>query len=144
MDRDLFVSDNHSGYKKAAVAIVALFGLVGVVAVIALSSGSQPDFASQQLALEHQDFRQFVSTYDKNYETEEEFSLRFNIYRENAALIRAHNRSQSNYKLGINHFADFTQEEFEMFYTGTYNKKEHLNIVELPTQGLPDSIDWRT
>ena len=143
MDRDLFVSDNRSGYKKAAIAVVALFGLVGVVAVVALSTGSQPDFASQQLALEHNDFRQFVSKYNKNYATEEEFSLRFNIYRENSALIRAHNRSQSNYKLAVNHFADLTPEEFAQYYTGTYQKTEYSNVVELPTDNLPDSVDWR-
>ena len=144
MDRDLFVSDNRSGYKKAAIAIVALVGLVGVVAVIALSTGSQVDFAAQQLALEHMEFRQFVSKYNKNYETEEEFSLRFNIYRENAALIRAHNRRASTYTLGINHLADLTQEEFAQYYTGTYQKQDHSNIVELPTDNLPDSIDWTT
>jgi hypothetical protein len=142
MERELFVGENRSSYKKAIIAVIALLGLVGVVAVIALTTGGQTDYASTQLALQHHEFRQFIEKYNKFYEDEEEYGKRFEIYRENSALIRAHNRSPASYTLEVNMFADMTHEEFTHHYTATFIKASGRETTVFDTVGLPTSVDW--
>ena len=55
---------------------------------------------------------QFKSKYDKNYQNDAEENQRFNIFRNNVEFIEKHNQEKHSFSLGINEFADMTQEEF--------------------------------
>ncbi|KAB1214953.1 Cysteine proteinase 2 [Morella rubra] len=63
-------------------------------------------------------FARFAHRYGKRYETAEEMKLRFEIFSENLKLIRSTNRNGLSYKLAVNHFADWTWEEFQRHRLG--------------------------
>jgi len=52
----------------------------------------------------------FVARYDKSYRTKEEYEGRFRIFKTNLDLIRQH--AGDSFTLGVNKFADWTQEEY--------------------------------
>ncbi|KAG6588084.1 Thiol protease aleurain-like protein, partial [Cucurbita argyrosperma subsp. sororia] len=90
-------------------------------------------------------FARFAHRYGKRYETAEELKLRFGIFLESLELIKSTNRQGLSYKLGLNHFADWTWEEFKKHRLGAAQncsataKGNHklTNVV------LPESKDWR-
>jgi len=76
---------------------------------------------------------------------------RFQIFKDNFRFIDEHNAGNHTYKLGLNRFADLTNEEYRSKYLGTkMNRKQKLSSRKsdryAPRDGvtLPDSIDWRT
>ncbi|KAI4335206.1 hypothetical protein L6164_013875 [Bauhinia variegata] len=90
-------------------------------------------------------FARFAHRHGKRYETAEEMKLRFGIFSENLKLIRSINKKGLAYKLGVNHFADWTWEEFKTHRLGAAQncsatlKGNH----ELTDAVLPETKDWR-
>ncbi|XP_060520860.1 cystein proteinase inhibitor protein salarin-like [Cylas formicarius] len=74
------------------------------------------------LLSDEEEWTQFKATEKKSYPTAEEEAKRFKIFKDNLAYIREHNKKFENgettYVLGVNSFADLTDEEFRMRYTG--------------------------
>lgn len=68
------------------------------------------------------EFDTFKRQYRKNYATEIEAERRCQIFSDNMDKIESHNvqfsRGLSTYTLGMNKFADLTNEEFLALYTG--------------------------
>jgi len=75
----------------------------------------------------------------------EEMKLRFGIFSENLKLIKSTNRKGLSYKLAVNHFADWTWEEFQSHRLGAAQncsatlKGNH----KLTDAVLPEAKDWR-
>lgn len=99
-------------------------------------------------------FNKFKKTHDKQYLTGTEHSLRFSIFKKNLDTIEKHNSEYSlgmhTYRLGINHFADMSPEEFRSKYLGTrlsyrQNTTKSLTTFQsLPSwMNVPQDIDWR-
>ncbi|KAE7998440.1 hypothetical protein FH972_002985 [Carpinus fangiana] len=90
-------------------------------------------------------FARFAHRYGKRYETMEEMKLRFGIFSENLKLIKSTNRKGLSYKLAVNHFADWTWEEFQSHRLGAAQncsatlKGNH----KLTDAVLPEAKDWR-
>ncbi|KAK2645225.1 hypothetical protein Ddye_020420 [Dipteronia dyeriana] len=90
-------------------------------------------------------FARFAHRYEKKYETVEETKLRFAIFSENLDLIRSTNKKGLSYTLAINHFADWTWEEFQRHRLGAAQncsattKGNH----KLTDHVLPQTKDWR-
>jgi C1A family cysteine protease len=93
-------------------------------------------------------FEQFISKFQKKYESLEEFELRFNIFRSNLKQILEHNAdSRNNYTLGMNQFTDLTPSEFKAQYIGGF--KSELKSSVCSTFKPSDNtdllvIDWRS
>lgn len=95
------------------------------------------------------EFTAFVKKYNKNYAHDEFFS-RYNTFKANFDLIRAHNLKNSSFSMGVNTFADLTGAEFKAKYTGynhrdnsflrSKNNKVHSN--KLHRTQIPDTVDW--
>lgn len=76
---------------------------------------------------------------------------RFEIFKDNLRFIDEHNSQNLTYKLGLNRFADLTNEEYRSRYLGTRKSvrknglKSKVSDRYLPRVGesLPDSVDWR-
>nr|CAD1842313.1 unnamed protein product [Ananas comosus var. bracteatus] len=94
-------------------------------------------------------FEDWMRQYGRVYGSEDDKSLRFEIFKHNVNHIETFNsRNENSYTLGINQFADMTNEEFVARYAGTFFPQ---NIESEPTASLedvdlskvPDSIDWR-
>lgn len=93
------------------------------------------------------EFNDFTETFAKNYSVQE-YDLRFDIFRNNLARIRAHNADPTkSWRMGINQFTDLTPEEFRMRYLG-FKKPLENNIPRLTdyslknVKDLPKEVDW--
>jgi C1A family cysteine protease len=73
---------------------------------------------------------------------------KFTTFVENYFMIVAHNAKNSGHKLGLNQFADLTDEEFKAEHAlGLIrkNRKENNGFhVDYSILDLPESVDWRT
>ncbi|GAB4838718.1 Probable cysteine protease rd21b [Ancistrocladus abbreviatus] len=86
----------------------------------------------------------------KNYNALGEKEKRFQIFKDNLKFIDEHNAENRSYKLGLNKFADLTNDEFRSMYLGA---KRHVNRkLSKPKSDryalragdqLPESVDWR-
>jgi len=91
------------------------------------------------------EFKGFISTYSKSY-SEEEYALRFQIYRDNLSFIRVHNSQNKEWVLGMNKFGDLTFAEFKEIYTPLKfpaNSNKRYKDLKEPVGGLPAMVDWR-
>ncbi|XP_028139912.1 cathepsin L-like proteinase [Diabrotica virgifera virgifera] len=68
-----------------------------------------------------EEFEKFKKDFSRNYETPNEEQHRRGIFVNTLNTVKAHNakfeRGEVSYSLGINQFADLTQDEFENRYT---------------------------
>lgn len=71
---------------------------------------------------------------------------RFDIFKDNLRFIDEHNTQNLSFKLGLNRFADLTNEEYRSKYLGTkISGKKRISQRYAPRLGddLPESVDWR-
>lgn len=90
-------------------------------------------------------FARFARRYGKRYDTVDEMKRRFKIFSESLELIKSTKKKGLSYTLGVNHFADWTWEEFRRNRLGaaqncsaTFNGNHKLTDAN-----LPDEKDWR-
>jgi C1A family cysteine protease len=95
-----------------------------------------------------QEFTAFAKKFNKQYPTEEVFA-RFAQFKQNTALIAAHDAETAGWTMAANEFTDLSWEEFSATYKG-YNHREgnfarskNAHVVD-STVTLADSVDWRT
>ncbi|XP_047158546.1 zingipain-2-like [Vigna umbellata] len=92
---------------------------------------------------------QWMKKYGKTYKNAAEKQKRFLIFKDNVQFIESFNAAGNKpYKLGINHLADQTNEEFiasHTGYKGSHKLKEtaqtsfkYENVTPIPT-----AVDWR-
>ncbi|MED6192977.1 hypothetical protein PIB30_014965 [Stylosanthes scabra] len=90
-------------------------------------------------------FARFARRFGKSYRSTEEMKRRFEIFSNNLKVIRSTNRKRLSYTLGVNHFADWSWEEFKTHRLGAaQNCSATLKGSHRITQVvLPKSKDWR-
>ena len=95
-------------------------------------------------------FQDFITKYNKNYLTKDEYGARLGVFRANLALVRNHNPTKEGFALGLNKFADLSSAEFNaMQGFKAPNVEFHDGDVEPELLGglltaNPTSVDWRT
>ncbi|RDX81117.1 Cysteine proteinase RD21A, partial [Mucuna pruriens] len=97
-------------------------------------------------------YEQWLVKHGKAYNALGEKDKRFDIFKDNLRFIDDHNADNRTYKLGLNRFADLTNEEYRARYLGT-RIDPNRRIVKTKTQSnryaprvgdnLPESVDWR-
>jgi cathepsin F len=99
-------------------------------------------------------FQNFIKTYNKSYNSFEEFNFRYSIFLENLQFIKnleAFKNKTSNLKFGITKFFDLSQEEFKANYLTLKNDDKRF-LRELPRYDFtpsfadneyPENFDWR-
>merc|ERR1719183_1216080 len=117
-----------------ALAVVA-------VAATALPTGELSDNDYESL------WQTFVSDHQKVYHPQEVMG-KFKIFKDNVDFIMDHNKNHADrlgYTVGVNEFADMTNNEFKRTMTG-YNalQKPKFETTLLDETTAPDSIDWTT
>ncbi|EGD76061.1 cathepsin [Salpingoeca rosetta] len=94
-------------------------------------------------------FDDFKTTFEKQYESPEEEARRFAIFADNLAFIARHNaeaaRGLHTHTVGVNQFADLTNEEYRQLYLRPYPTellgRERQEVwLDGPNAG---SVDWR-
>ncbi|KAL2327275.1 hypothetical protein Fmac_020702 [Flemingia macrophylla] len=90
-------------------------------------------------------FARFVNRFGKSYRSAEEMRERFGIFQQNLKFIRSANKKRFSYTLAVNHFADWTWEEFKTHRLGAaQNCSATLNGNHKLTDAiLPPTKDWR-
>ncbi|XP_068654138.1 cysteine proteinase mucunain-like [Aristolochia californica] len=95
-------------------------------------------------------YESWLVRHGKAYNALGEKDRRFEIFKDNLRFIDEHNTGKHTYKLGLNRFADLTNDEYRSRYLGT--KPSLRNGLSWPKndryaykegEELPDSIDWR-
>ena len=94
-------------------------------------------------------YESWLIEYGKSYNSLGERERRFEIFKETLRFIDEHNADTNrSYRVGLNQFADLTDEEFRSTYLGTpsgLSKTKVSNRYE-PRVGqvLPNYVDWRS
>jgi len=91
-------------------------------------------------------FLSFISEYERNYGTLEEYGFRLSQFVRAHREIEEHNAKETSWKLGHNQFSDWTIEEYEALLTYRPHDEEEFNAnLELFPEVLGGArpIDWR-
>ncbi|KAK6938647.1 LOW QUALITY PROTEIN: Granulin [Dillenia turbinata] len=96
-------------------------------------------------------YEKWIVKHGKNYNALGEKEKRFEIFKDNLRFIDQHNSQNLTYKLGLNRFADLTNEEYRSIYLGRkIHEKRNLLKAKRSDRytfrvgdSLPDSVDWR-
>ena len=128
-----------SSFTPKLIFSLALVGALGLICTLSLSSSSAP--VSESSLAEHE-FKRFLTSFNKFY-SPEEFSYRFNIFKENSAKIRLFNSWNDDVVLAVNKFADLTHEEFKSMYTSQHPPVTVMDSPWIEVGAPPTSWDWR-
>jgi len=85
----------------------------------------------------------------KAYNAIGEKEKRFLIFKENWKFVQEHNNGAGNneFRLGLNRFADLTNEEYRAMFMGTRKKKlasrNSARYAFRDGETLPTTVDWR-
>lgn len=99
-----------------------------------------------------QQFVSFMKAHNKTYASKDMFT-RFNVFKDNLAVIEKHNSGSHSWTLGVTPFADLTQEEFKAQYLPGFpkevleeiRKRRPVNGTEPEEVTSPQAaLDWRT
>ncbi|KAJ4963898.1 hypothetical protein NE237_023837 [Protea cynaroides] len=111
-----------------------------------MKSGSNERTHGEMMSM----YESWLVKHGKNYNALGEKEKRFEIFKDNLRFIDEHNAENRTYKVGLNRFADLTNEEYRAMYLGT--KIDSHRRLSRPMSdryafrvgdSLPDSVDWR-
>ncbi|XP_031494570.1 cysteine proteinase RD21A-like [Nymphaea colorata] len=95
-------------------------------------------------------YESWMARHGKAYNDLVEKDKRFNAFKDNLLFIDEHNSGNHSYKLGLNRFADLTNEEYRKMYLGTRMSMSRRNARPASKryavkegEELPDEVDWR-
>lgn len=96
-------------------------------------------------------FETWLAKHGKSYNALGETEQRFQIFKDNFLYIDEQNaKKDRSFKLGLNRFADLTNEEYRSKYTGIKTKDARKKVsgkseryATLAGESLPESVDWR-
>ena len=92
-------------------------------------------------------FEDWKVVHSKKYDTELENRYRFSVFAENYANIQQRNSLNRTVTLGINKFADLTNEEFVAKHLSGYTAKPHSQGLRKQVPNMktfPNEVDWTT
>ncbi|KAF3435449.1 hypothetical protein FNV43_RR22538 [Rhamnella rubrinervis] len=96
-------------------------------------------------------YESWLVKHAKAYNALGETERRFEIFKDNLRFVDEHNKENRTYKVGLNRFADLTNEEYRSMYLGAKMdrkgrlpgaKKSDRYAYSVGDQ-LPESVDWR-
>ena len=91
------------------------------------------------------EFENWKVVHGKSYDTDVEHRYRFAIFSQNYINIQMRNKQNRSVILGINRFADLTNDEFKANHLSKYMPKpyiKNLRPVSPSVEDLPTEVDW--
>ena len=128
---------------------IAVVGVVAISAVYFMgnnvTSGTNFMFDASDMDLA---FVNYIGKYQKQYATKEEYLERIEVFKTSLNKVREHNaKVGSSYKLGINKFSDWTENERKSilgFNADMAGDSGRLgSFINFNTTNLNDTVDWR-
>ncbi|KAI4388632.1 hypothetical protein MLD38_000944 [Melastoma candidum] len=114
---------------------------------------SHPDRSSSRLRTDAEVlavYENWLVRHGKVYNSLAERQRRFDIFKDNLRFIEEHNSENRTYRLGLNRFADLTNEEYRQRYTGLRmdrgrraTRAASNRYTSRAGDALPDAVDWR-
>lgn len=84
-----------------------------------------------------------MATHSRRYLTKEEYLRRLEVFKRNSLKITEHNnKTQRNYSLSINKYADLSNKEFKEIYAKRRASSGTSTPVHLKEEGVPEKVDW--
>jgi hypothetical protein len=130
----------------AAAALLLLLSLAAADMSI-VSYGERSEEEARRL------YAEWKAEHGKSYNAVGEEERRYAAFRDNLRYIDEHNAAADagvhSFRLGLNRFADLTNEEYRDTYLGLRNKPRRERKVSdrylaADNEALPESVDWRT
>lgn len=128
---------------KTIIALLAIGMLAGAYYTQTSSGFTESDDRTDQM------FMDFIAKFKKSYASSNVLSERKAIFADNLKYIDEHNsENKFTYTLGVNFFADMTDDEVKQKYTG-YRKRPvnagfDMNVkVFNEEEEIKTSLDWR-
>ncbi|KAI3930068.1 hypothetical protein MKW92_009967 [Papaver armeniacum] len=142
---------------SAAIFVALLFAFMAVSTALDMSIISYNEkhgvvYSDERTEKELVDlYESWLVRHGKNYNALGEKERRFEIFKDNLKFIDQHNSENHSYQLGLNSFADLSNEEYKEIYLGTKidremrlgNPKSDRYAVNLGDKKLPEHVDWR-
>ncbi|PSR87959.1 Cysteine proteinase [Actinidia chinensis var. chinensis] len=97
-------------------------------------------------------YAEWLAKHGKAYNRIGERERRFEIFKDNLKFVDEHNSENRSYKVGLNRFADLTNEEYRSMFLGTKtdskrrfmkSKSASRRYAVQDSDMLPESVDWR-
>ncbi|CAN6812182.1 unnamed protein product [Brassica oleracea] len=132
---------------RAVLALVVLVLLIGSHESTSISDALQKveDLFVKILGQSNNviSFARFTNKYGKKYQNKEEIKHRFSVFQKNLDLIGSTNKKGLPFKLGVNKFADLTNQEFlrnkfDCSRFGIFKGRHNLT----DTTTTPSAKDW--
>ncbi|XP_057505243.1 actinidain-like [Actinidia eriantha] len=134
------------GSPKSFISVSILFFSTLLILSLAFDAKNSTQRTNDQVKAMYESW---LIKYGKSYNSLGERERRFETFKESLRFIDEHNAdTKRSYRVGLNQFADLTDEEFQSTYLGftsSSNKTKVSNRYE-PRVGqvLPDYVDWRS
>ena len=132
--------------RKGYAISLAVVGVVATVATFAVNTiSTKPTALYQAFTAEDNQFMKYVSEFGKSYGTKEEYEFRNQQFKQNLIAISMSNQQNDvTYQLGLNHFADWTQQEYKSLlgFKAQKNGVESIEFIEESVEGAK-TVDWR-
>lgn len=137
------------------VALIALLYLFSVSFALDMSIISYNDRHGEKVSGRSDEevkglYEAWLVEHGKAYNALGEKEKRFEIFKDNLRFIDEHNAEDHTYKLGLNRFADLSNEEYRALYLGTrtdskrrFSRPKSDRYRYREGEELPDSVDWR-
>ncbi|XP_020268788.1 senescence-specific cysteine protease SAG39-like [Asparagus officinalis] len=117
------------------------------LALLILVSSALAEKFNVEMSVRHE---KWMAEHRRVYKDDFEKEIRYKIFKQNVEYIESVNKQgDRKYKLGVNKFADLTNEEFMASHTGFVreNEPEHKMITSefryANLSDVPNSMDWR-
>ncbi|KAG8066470.1 hypothetical protein GUJ93_ZPchr0004g39587 [Zizania palustris] len=132
----------------AALVVAALY----VVAVGAEADMSIVSYGERSEEETRRLYAQWATEHGKNYNAVGEEERRYQVFKDNLRYVDQHNAAADagvhSFRLGLNRFADLTNDEYRATYLGTRNnplreRKVSNRYLAADGEALPESVDWR-
>lgn len=137
------------------VALITLFYLFSISFALDMSIISYNDRHGEKVSGRTDEevkglYEAWLVKHGKAYNALGEKEKRFEIFKDNLRFIDAHNAENHTYELGLNRFADLSNEEYRALYLGTkidpkrgFSRPKSDRYSYKEGDELPDSVDWR-
>ncbi|KAF8377587.1 hypothetical protein HHK36_030969 [Tetracentron sinense] len=150
----IFRSSSSSSMMVAMGALLFLFFALSSALDMSIISYDEKHGEKETLRSEEEVmgiYESWLTKHGKAYNALGEKERRFEIFKDNLRFIDEHNTENRTYKIGLNRFADLTNEEYRSMYLGAktdakrkFSKPKSDRYAFRSGDDLPESVDWRT
>lgn len=130
----------------AAVALLLLVSLAAAADMSIISYGERSEEETRRM------YAEWMATHGRTYNAIGEEERRYQVFKDNLRYIDAHNAAADagvhSFRLGLNRFADLTNDEYRATYLGVRTKPQRERklgdrYLAGDNEELPESVDWR-